>query len=125
MYEVPGVSEKAKINLHKTLQTMVQHVYETKKKNNTFHTSKPEDETYKILLGKWADVVRQYKSKEYPFACDFYIPSLDLYIECQYSWTHGDHPFDENNENDRKIIEVWESSSQYYKMLQRLGKLEI
>ena len=54
---------------------------ETKRENHTFNTSQPE-ECYQLLLKKFdkEDIIRQYKSKLYPFNCDFYIKSLDLYI---------------------------------------------
>ena len=79
---------------------------ETKKKNGTFNSSKPEEDYYNLLKEKYGeeDVVRQYRDERYPFACDFYIKSLDLFIECNYSWTHGGHPFDENNEEDLKLL---------------------
>ena len=28
-----------------------------------------------------------------------------MFIELNYHWTHGKHPFDENNEDDLKILE--------------------
>lgn len=40
-----------------------------------------ENKIYSELIKIFPEVKRQYKSKEYPFFCDFYIPSLDLYIE--------------------------------------------
>ena len=87
---------------------------ETKRKNKTFNTSKPEELTYILLKEKYPDVIRQYKSDVYPFNCDFYIPSLDLYIECQYGWTHGGKPF-EGTESDNIIIENWKSkNTEYY-----------
>ena len=72
----------------------------TKRRNNTFNVSKPEDESYILLQTYFIDVKRNYKTKLYPFLCDFYIPEKDLYIECNYHWTHGGHPFDENNQED-------------------------
>lgn len=63
-------------------------MFETKKKNHTFNTSKPEEEYYKMLCDKYGeqDVERNYnKDSRYPFLCDFYIKSLDLFIECNYS----------------------------------------
>lgn len=88
--------------------------YITKKKNHSFNTSKIEIESYNILKEKYNDVIYQYKSKEYPFVCDFYIPSIKLYIECNYHWTHGGHPYKNDNE-DNKIIEMWKSkNSKYY-----------
>ena len=51
----------------------------------------------KIIKGN-EDIIRQYKSDLYPFACDFYIPSLDLYIECNYHWTHGNKLYEGTKE---------------------------
>ena len=85
--------------------------YETKKKNHTFNTSKPEIQTYNILKEKYPDVIYQYKDKDrYPFVCDFYIPSLDLYIECNYHWTHGGKPY-EGTDEDKLIIEKWKAKN--------------
>lgn len=82
--------------------------YETKKKNKSFNISKPENQIYKKLKEKYPNTQRQYKSIVYPFSCDFYIPELNLYIEYQGHWTHGKHPYDKNNLEDVKIIEMWE-----------------
>lgn len=97
-----------------------QKEYETKRKNGTFNTSKPEDLYYEYLLSMHSEdnIIRQYRSDLYPFSCDFYIPSEDLYIECNYSWTHGGHPFNEDNEEDRALLESWKEkslTSDYYK----------
>ena len=64
------------------------------------------------------DIITQYKSKEYPYYCDFYIKSINLYIEIQGHWTHNDHPFDINNLNDQQIMNIWctkSLSDKYYK----------
>ena len=87
----------------------------TKKKNGTLNTSKPENQSYQILKEKYSNIIRQYKSKLYPFNCDFYIPELDLYIECNYHWTHGDHPFNENNLEDQIKLDKWKNkNSKFY-----------
>ena len=59
---------------------------ETKRLNNTFNTSKPEEQVYTLLCQQFSedDIVRQYKSEEYPFNCDFFIKSIELYIECNF-----------------------------------------
>lgn len=89
--------------------------YLTKKKNNSFNKSIPENQTYELLKQKYPDVIHQYKSKEYPFNCDFYIPSINTYIECNYSWVHGPHSYDLNNENDKLLLETWQSkNTEYY-----------
>ena len=54
------------------------------KKNNSYGKSREEDNYYKQLLSIYSseDIVRQYYDKErYPFHCDFYIKSEDLFIE--------------------------------------------
>lgn len=91
----------------------LQKQYNTKKKNNSFNISKPENKSYKLLKEKYKDTIRQYKSEEYPFACDFYIPSLDLYIECNYHWTHGGKLY-ENTEQDKLILENWKKKNTLY-----------
>ena len=57
------------------------------------------------------DVVRQYRSKKYPFACDFYIKSLDLYIECHFSHFHNFRPFDKNNSEHIKELKIFENKA--------------
>lgn len=87
----------------------------SKKKNGTLNTSKPENQSYQILKEKYKDIIQQYISNEYPFNCDFYIPSLDLYIECNYHWTHGGHPFNENNLEDQIKLDKWKNkNSKFY-----------
>ena len=82
---------------------------ETKRCNGTFNTSKPEEESYEFLCEHFSkdDVIRQYRSEKYPFNCDFYIKSIDTYIECNFSWTHGGHWFDESSEEDQKTLQKW------------------
>lgn len=104
-----------KIRNNKEIQEKIQN---TKKINHTFNTSKSENESYKLLINKFGinDVLRQYKSNLYPWNCDFYIPSLDLYIECNYHWTHRNHLFNENDKNDIKVLNEWKSkNTKYYK----------
>ena len=93
---------------------IVSKTYNTKKHNNTFNTSKSEDESYAILKERYPNVITQYKDARYPFACDFYIPSLDLFIECNYHWTHGGKPY-EGTDDDKQIVEKWkEKNTKFY-----------
>ena len=90
------------------------------KVNNSFNRSLPEDNYYTTLVSKYGsdDVIRQYHDERYPYACDFYIPSEDLFIEINKSWVHGGHPFDELNLDDISKLEMWEEkakTSLYYK----------
>lgn len=86
-------------------------VLETKRKRKTFNTSKAEEIMYKLLIEKYNIVYRQYSSSEYPYCCDFYIPSIDLYIELNAHWTHGGHPFDKNNINDLNKLNYWKNKN--------------
>ena len=79
---------------------------DTKRKNGTFNTSKPEEELYLYIKQKFPLVKRQYKDKErYPYNCDFYIPELDYFIELQGYYTHGKHPYNPNSVKDQILIE--------------------
>ena len=92
----------------------VDKILDTKKKNKTFSTSKAEKELGAKLRELFPDLKTQYKSDVYPFACDYYIPSLDLYIEYNGTWTHGGHFFDRNNQNDLKVLGTWKSKGTRY-----------
>ena len=89
---------------------IINKLNDIKRKNKTFNTSIPENKSYKLLKEKYPDIKYQYRSELYPFNCDFYIPSLDLYIECNYHWTHGFKPF-ENTEEDNKQLEKWKNKN--------------
>lgn len=75
-------------------------IYNTKLKNHSFNISYQEDICFELLKQKYSDCIRQYKSDLYPYNCDFYIPSLNLYIEYNGSHYHHYHPFDINDDND-------------------------
>ena len=92
--------------------------YETKKKNNSFNTSKIENKLELLLRKIFPDLETQYKSTLYSFNCDYYIPSLDLYIEYNGSWTHGGCFYDENNEDNRNTLEMWKQRSEHSRFYQ-------
>lgn len=89
---------------------------DTKRKNHTFNTSKPEENIYILLKENFPEVVRQHKDKErYPWNCDFFIPSVDIFIELQGMWTHNKHPYDYTSIEDQRILEEWKSKeSKFY-----------
>ena len=93
--------------------TSINKCNETKRKNKTFNISKTEESSYKLLKEKYHDVKYQYISNKYPFMCDFYIPSLDLYIECNYHWTHGGKLYEGTKEDNIKL-EKWKSKNTKY-----------
>ena len=84
--------------------------FATKLRNGTTNTSKPENNLYEILVNKFGkdDVIRQYcDDNRYPFHCDFYIKSIDLFIELNLYFTHGKHPFGTVKDEDDKQLSIW------------------
>lgn len=113
VFQIPEFKDKMKKLVNS--EEFKQKCYETHKRNNSFHTSKTEDKVFQILLTKFPEVIRQYKEERYPFMCDFYVPSEDLFIELNYHWTHGKKLF-ENSEKDNLFLNKWKSKdSKYYK----------
>lgn len=46
---------------------------------------------------------------KYPYECDFYLPTLNMFIEINGTALHDTHIFDPNNENDIKQLEYYKS----------------
>ena len=47
----------------------------------------------------------QYKDRlRYPFYCDFYVDSVDLFVEVNNWWHHGPHPFNPQSQDDLTIL---------------------
>lgn len=82
----------------------------TKRKNGTFNTSKLENKIYSLLNSK-TNIIRNYKNDKYPYRCDFYLPSYDLYIELNFHWTHGYKPFDSTNLDCLSQLKNWKEKS--------------
>lgn len=88
--------------------------WNSKLKNNSFNKSQVEEEYYKYLLSTFEtdDIIRQYLDLDrYPFNCDFYIISKDLFIEINYFWHHGPHPFDSSSKKDLELLEDWKNKA--------------
>ena len=111
-----GKSLKHKINMSTIMSSneIQEHRYDVMTKNHSFNTSKEEDEVYEFL-SQYIDVTRQFNiSSRYPFNCDFYIEDLDMFIECNFHWTHGGHPFDKNSIADQVKVQRWKSKKTKY-----------
>lgn len=97
-----------------------ENVHLKMKENNSFIHSNDEENVYDDLVSIFGEnsVVRQYSDERYPFSCDFYIPSEDLFIEVNKHWTHGGHPFDSSNKEDINKLSVMQElakTSNFYK----------
>ena len=90
--------------------------YDTKHRNNSFNTSSHEISVRLSLIGVFGedDIVCQYHDMRYPFLCDFYIKSRDLFIELNVIWTHGGHWYG-IDESDDDVLRKWHTKdSKYY-----------
>lgn len=85
----------------------------TKRRNGSFNTSLPEHRLGMMLKEIFGedDVLQQHSSDAYPFMCDFYIPSRDLYIELNAHWSHGGHWY---GEHDAETVARWRAKSRYH-----------
>lgn len=103
-----------------------QKIYETMKKNGSFKESKTEKIIFEFLKTIYPDIIYQYKDEiRYPFKCDFYIPSLDIFIEYNGYWTHGKHAFNPNSDEDVSILNKWkEKNTKHYKMAIRVWTID-
>ena len=87
--------------------------YNTMLKNNLFMgcSSKSEKKIFEWLKEKYDNIQFNIKKEKYPFVCDYYIPSLDLFIEYNGHWTHNNHSFNEKDENDLLILKKWKEKA--------------
>ena len=106
-------TQEFKDKLNENMKEIFVKRFMTRKQNHTFNTSTPEIESYELLKQKYPNTISQYKSEQYPFVCDFYIPEIDTYIECNYHWTHGKKPYT-GSEEDRQILEKWKAKNTKY-----------
>lgn len=119
-----GVSNHSKLSSRRQQQSermsdrnYQQHLIKTKKKNGTLNTSDSETNMYQLLCDVFgeSDVLAQYTDERYPFMCDFYIKSRDLFIELNAMWTHGGHWFNSDSADDVAMLKKWElKGSKFY-----------
>ncbi len=113
-----SVKDTMNIKSSQEWDRIIEKQYNTKKENNSFNISRPENRVFEKLISKFPNTIRQYKTDEYPFMCDFYIPELDLYIEVNFHWTHGLKQFNENNNRCIKTLNKWVEKSAKSKFYQ-------
>ena len=97
-FDNPAKNEEIKQKIHDTLW------------ENGGYT-RAEDRCYNLLLEKYPEALRNYKSEKYPYRCDFYIPSLDLYIELNAFYMHGGHWYNKNDPKDIEQVEKWKEQN--------------
>lgn len=88
--------------------------YATKRLNGSFSTSKPAVVMYDMLCGIFGidDVHFEYDLDErYPYHCDFYIRSRDMFIELNAFVSHGGRWFDCNSFDDLAKLDALRNKS--------------
>lgn len=130
-YQIPGIKDRMIEKVQSTYATgipqekiraswqnkeILYKAIQTKRQNGTLNFSKPEEDVYQLLLIKFSreDIIRQYSSNQYKWPCDFYIKSLDLFIEYQGSWVHGNQPYNDTNLIHKKLVNIWKSKETEY-----------
>lgn len=132
LYGDPAYSNREKskrtvIGRYGSLEKFHQYQYDQnvktiqKKYKDNQGMSKPEQQTYEYLqtLFNKDDIMFNVNIDDrYPFHVDFYIKSIDLFIEINAYWTHGKHLFNRNSKEDIDLLNKWKEksiSSQLYK----------
>lgn len=103
-----GVGLAGKQTYNKAMSTII----DKNRKLNRFE-SVGEEIVYNLLVEKFGsdDIIYQYgihpADARYPYSCDFYVKSLDLFIELNTHFSHGDHWFDSSNHDDVLKVNHW------------------
>jgi very-short-patch-repair endonuclease len=79
----PQVKERAN-----SLEACAQR-HETTKRNGTFRKSKPEDALYELLCQHFSTVERQVTIPGTRWSIDFYVKSIDIYVQFDGVYWHG------------------------------------
>lgn len=115
----PEVKEKQVNNLRKVFQErgeeILQKGYETKIRTQGFNTSKLAEYCKQRLVNLGLTIEEE---KKYPGLfrfCDIYIKELDLWVELHFYPTHGNEPFDKNNEKHINWLKVLSTKKSFYK----------
>ena len=102
-YGVENVMQVKDIQKKKNMTEFQRYGYNTIVHNSI---SQEEQRCFQQLQLKFPDAIQQYyDEKRYPFYCDMYIPSLDLFIEYQgFGGGHNNRPY-QGTEEDKKELQ--------------------
>lgn len=118
----------------------IKKMWNSKKRNGTTNTSSIEGSIYEDLCSAYKKVSREYREHRYPFHCDFYIEDIDLFLEVQGYWTHGNEAFNPSNkghleelsrmkekaiksEHYKNAIETWTNADPFKRLTARNNSL--
>ena len=83
----------------------VEKAINTALKNGTRYSSKPEKKLHELLCLIFGEdnIIRQHKTSDYPFLCDFYLKKEDIYIEYNGTYIHNDCLYDETRDREKRL----------------------
>lgn len=120
--KVPGIAQKSVSKREETMRekygapNTVQieefrnKIFQHRAENGTLNSSKSEDVLYGMLQARFGedDVLRNViVDGRYTYHVDFYVRSLDLFIELSGDKCHNGRWFDPLSETDASIVEQW------------------
>lgn len=125
--EIKAIGDKIKntwsLKSEEEIKAITTARHTSQKMNGSFTQSKPEVRVYEALKSTFGeiDVFKEYRDDDrYPFSCDFYIKSLDLFIEVNAHWTHGGHFFNEKDAEDIKRLKQLKKKSKTSKFYENM-----
>lgn len=105
-----GVDNYAKTDEFKSMFTSkfnkqrAKKYYATMKRVGFKGNTSTEELKLLAYIQQYFDVESPYRSDDYPFNCDFYLPELDTYIEYQGFFTHGTEPYNGRKKQHKEIV---------------------
>lgn len=85
-------------------------IFDNRKKNKTLNTSNAEQALGVLLRQRFGDNDVEHNvvvDARYPYHVDYYIKSMDLFIELNGDKCHNDHWFDPESPRDMQIVRAW------------------
>lgn len=90
-------------------------IFDNRHKNKTMNTSLPEQVLGEMLVNRFGEndvLTNVIVDNRYPYHVDFYVKSLDLFIELNGDACHNNHWFDSTNARDLQILQSWRKNAE-------------
>lgn len=119
---VPGIAQKSAVRREAAMlekygasntvqiEEFRNKIFQHRAENGTLNSSKSENVLYGMLQDRFGedDVLRNViVDSRYPYHVDFYVRSLDLFIELNGDKCHNGHWYDPLSKADAMVIEQW------------------
>lgn len=119
IYAVPSIREKIeetcerKYGYRSVFQSpeVRKKMYESCIKNSKMQSSKAEDKISEELKNNGFKFIRHYRTDEFPYSCDFYLPDYNLRIEYQGTQYHNGRAFLGERMDYEELDELYSKSA--------------